>query len=70
MAKIHITVNGASQELEAGSTLDSYAESKGLGHQQGVAIAVNGKVIRRRDWITTTLEDGDVIMLLTAAQGG
>lgn len=70
MSMIHITVNGTSQELEAGSTLDSYAESKGLGDQQGVAIAVNGKVIRRRDWITTTLADGDVIMLLTAAQGG
>lgn len=70
MAKIRIEINGEEHEMAAGNTLASYAEAKGIAEQSGVAVAINGRVIRRCDWATTTLSDGDKIMVLTAAQGG
>lgn len=70
MAKIRIEINGVAQELADGTTLESYAESKGIAQQRGTAVAINGKVVRRRDWAIITLANGDKIMILTAAQGG
>ena len=37
---------------------------------RGVAVAVNGEVVRRADWPEATLTDGDRVEVLTAAQGG
>ncbi len=36
----------------------------------GVAAAVNGEVVRRAEWTSTQLADGDEIEVLTAVQGG
>ena len=38
--------------------------------QTGVAAAVNGDVVRRAVWKTTSLTDGDEVEVLTAVQGG
>lgn len=38
--------------------------------QAGVAVAVNDQVLRRRDWDSTPLADGDRVEVLTAVQGG
>jgi len=37
---------------------------------KGIAVAVNGEVVRRVDWAGHRLADGDVVDVLTAAQGG
>ena len=37
---------------------------------KGIAVAVNGEVVRRGDWPTCRLHDGDRVEVLTAAQGG
>lgn len=37
---------------------------------QGIAVAVNGEVVRRAQWDTRLLRDGDRLDVLTAAQGG
>lgn len=70
MSYILIEVNGVRQQVEEGATFEAYAEKAGLLSRNGVAVAINGRVIRRRDWITTSLSNGDRIMLLSAAQGG
>jgi sulfur carrier protein len=36
----------------------------------GIAAAVNGEVVRRTDWSSTQLADGDEIEVVTAVQGG
>jgi len=36
----------------------------------GVAAAVNGEIIRRPDWPSTQLSDGDEVEVVTATQGG
>lgn len=38
--------------------------------RRGVAVAVNGEVVRRADWPAHHLADGDRVEVLTAAQGG
>ena len=37
---------------------------------KGIAVAVNGEVVRRGDWLTHQLRDGDRVEVLSAAQGG
>lgn len=37
---------------------------------RGVAVAVNGEVVRRVDWPGHRLAEGDRVDVLTAAQGG
>ncbi|MGA2969340.1 MAG: sulfur carrier protein ThiS [Acidimicrobiales bacterium] len=37
---------------------------------KGVAVAINGEVIRRGEWSTTSLHDGDVIEIVNAVAGG
>ena len=38
--------------------------------QPGVAAAVNRKVVRRTDWESTRLNDGDTVIFITAVCGG
>jgi sulfur carrier protein len=37
---------------------------------RGVAVAVNGEVVRRGVWASTPLADGDVVEIVSAAAGG
>ena len=37
---------------------------------RGVAVAINGEIISKSDWNTTTLQESDVIEIVTAAAGG
>lgn len=64
-----VVVNGEQTELTAGTTVgqvvDRHAEQR-----RGVAVAVNGEVVRRADMDTTELADGDRVELVGAVQGG
>lgn len=37
---------------------------------RGMAIAVNNKVVRKNDWESTALADGDKVTVITAVCGG
>lgn len=37
---------------------------------RGVAVAVNGEIVRRGEWSATRLDDGDVVEIVSAAAGG
>ncbi len=37
---------------------------------RGVAVAIDGDVVRRSEWSTTRIEDGGVIEIVTAVAGG
>ena len=39
-------------------------------HTAGIAVAVNNKVVRKMNWTTTFLSDGDNITVITAVCGG
>ena len=37
---------------------------------RGVAVAINGDVVRRSEWSTTEIEDNNAIEIVTAVAGG
>ena len=70
---MRLTVNGQVREIEAADLAAVFArtaEETGSTDPQGVAIAVNGRVVRRRDWNSTPIADGDRIEIVRAMQGG
>lgn len=40
------------------------------GKTKGIAVALNDRVVPRREWADTVLRDNDTILIITAAQGG
>ncbi len=37
---------------------------------RGIAVALNGEVVRRSEWETTSISEGTVVEIVTAAAGG
>ena len=66
-------INGEPRERDA-ETVDALfrqeAEEGGIESPQGVAIALNGRVLRRRDWGETPVTEGDRVEIVRAMQGG
>ena len=65
---ISVVVNDVSRPFEGGC-LDALLDELSLP-AKGIAVAVNGEVVRRVDWASHRLADGDVVDVVTAAQGG
>ena len=65
-----LVVNGETRQLAARS-VDDLVAHLGLGQRRrGIAVAINGEVVRRADWPHRTLRDGDEIEIVGAVQGG
>jgi len=65
---VQVKLNGEPRDLPDGSTVaQAVAE---LTAASGVAAAVNGEVVPRGAWASTSLRDGDQIEIVTAVQGG
>lgn len=68
-----LVVNGAPCEREASDVATLFAieaEEQAIPGPQGVAIALNGRVVRRAEWAATPLSEGDRIEIVRAMQGG
>jgi sulfur carrier protein len=64
-----ITVNGQARTAPRGITLEQLvAELTEL--PSGVAAAIGGEVVPRKQWGATDINDGDRIEIVTAVQGG
>lgn len=59
-----LTLDGEPTLLDALATLDVTADAN------GVAVALGLDIIRRAEWATTKLSEGDEVEVVTAAQGG
>lgn len=76
MAKeIFITVNGERRCVSSLSTIDhptidNLIAQLALTNSRGIALAINQKIIPRDRWGAHALCDGDVVVLIRAAQGG
>ena len=64
-----IEVNGQAEPLPAGTVADLLAQ-RGVSAERGVAVALNGAVVRRTQWAETQLRAGDAIEIVHAKQGG
>jgi sulfur carrier protein len=66
---VNVIVNGQPVELSDGATT-AVAVQVLTSAPSGIAVAVNGAVVRRSEWESTPLADGDQVEVLTAVQGG
>ena len=64
-----VVINGEQHELADGAVLTE-AVTRLTASVRGVAVALNGSVVPRGEWASTTLTDTDQIEVLTAVQGG
>jgi sulfur carrier protein len=66
---VKVEINGAAHDLADEATVaDALAAI--AAPEKGVAVAVDGQVVRRADWPSTRLAAGTAVEVLTAVQGG
>lgn len=66
-----IELNGRPEKLPDGATVEDAVKQVGAdGGSRGVAVAVDGEVVRRADWGRTKLEERQAIEVVRAVQGG
>lgn len=62
---MELVINGEARALPPGSTVADL-----LPDPTGHAVALNGAVVPRAGHASTPLQDGDVVEIVTAVQGG
>jgi sulfur carrier protein len=67
---IAIRVNDRDRSVRAGLVLAELLADLGLDGRLGLAVAVNGKVVPRREWPVRALAAADEVLLIQASQGG
>ena len=63
-----IRVNGETQEFVAES-VEEMLERLSI-ESRGVAVAIDGEVVRRSEWTEKRIVDGNAIEIVTAVAGG
>jgi thiamine biosynthesis protein ThiS len=64
-----IVLNGEPKEIPADSTVTALLDELGLTPER-LAIEVNRRIIRRADWPSTTLAEGDKVEVVHFVGGG
>jgi sulfur carrier protein len=66
-----VELNGETEQLPDGATVADAVKALGVnGETRGIAVAVDGEVVRRADWVTTPLADRQAVEVVRAVQGG
>ena len=63
-------MNGEAQQVAHGTSVSSLLGRMDCADGRGVAVAINSTVVRRSEWESRQLVDGDTVLLIHAAQGG
>ncbi|MDH3226143.1 MAG: sulfur carrier protein ThiS [Thermoleophilia bacterium] len=68
---VNVSINGTSHSLSEDSTLADAASLFGVTPgESGIAAAVNGRVVPRRNWTSTPLGNGAIVEVVRATAGG
>ena len=68
---MRVELNGEDVELAAGATVGDALAAAGVREPaRGVAVAVAGEVVRRSEWGTRALAEGESVEIVQAVQGG
>ncbi|MBV9311650.1 MAG: sulfur carrier protein ThiS [Solirubrobacterales bacterium] len=68
---LRVLVNGESRELSDSATVETLVRALSTAPEgRGVAVAVEGHVVRRAEWATTELANGAHVEVVAAVQGG
>ena len=65
-----VHVNDQPHALPAGTTVAALLERLQLAGRKGVAVAIAGAVVPRREWPVRALGDGERVVVIRATQGG
>jgi sulfur carrier protein len=65
-----IRVNGEPRDVRSGTTVAAVLEELGVQARRGVAVAVDGEVVRRAEWEQVELGEGARLEVVQAIQGG
>jgi sulfur carrier protein len=65
-----IRLNGETEQLSVGTVAELVAEKSDMPAGRGLAVALNGTLVRRADWAATSLKAGDAVEIVRAMQGG
>jgi thiamine biosynthesis protein ThiS len=66
---LNIILNGEPKEISESLALDALITELGLKAER-LAIEVNHRIIRRADWPSTTLSEGDKVEIVHFVGGG
>lgn len=66
---ITIKVNNKEHQFLASVSLQEILETLQIS-TNGIAVAVNQNIITKANWITTTVNQNDAILIIKATQGG
>jgi sulfur carrier protein len=66
---VRVTVNGEARDVRAGTSVAQLIRCV-TDQDKGIAVAVNGEVMPRREWPAVALADRDQVEVVTAVQGG
>lgn len=64
-----IVVNGNQTDIAEGSGISDLIKSLGLDTAR-VAVELNKKIVRRADWDSTTISEGDKVEIVQFVGGG
>ncbi len=66
-----VILNGEERDLPAGATVEQAVAAAGASSDgRGVAVALDGEVVPRGSWASTTLGERAQVEVLHAVQGG
>ena len=66
---ITLTVNGKHIELQNATALERFLQDRDI-NTQFIAVAYNGTVLRREEFASVTLDQGDVVEVVRPVGGG
>lgn len=64
---INIKVNNTTYQFQSTVTLDQIINQLDIS-VNGIAVAINQSIITKSDWISTTPNDGDALLIIKATQ--
>ncbi|TDI74543.1 MAG: sulfur carrier protein ThiS [Bacteroidetes bacterium] len=69
---MHLTVNGTERQFKNETTVSDLLRSIQIdpASARGIAVALNDRIVRKADWESKVLSDGDRVEVVTAQQGG
>ena len=68
---MELTINHQKKVFnEALPSLEALLRLEGIAALKGIAVALNNRVIPKNRWPVQPLQENDVILIITATQGG
>lgn len=67
---MNVVLNGDDAQVDTGATVADVLARLEVSARRGVAVAVEGEVVPRREWDARVLEEGARVEIVNAIQGG